>query len=218
MDLLESIDNYCERTDASLLSEPVNAITNLSFLVAAWMLWKLYRRQGRSSRGALLLIALVASVGLGSLAFHTFGQRWAMLADIIPIGIFIYTYLWLGLRYLFRLSYSATVLWLMAFVLFSYATGFIPSDYSFNGSIMYLPPLVAVLGFALACSKRLAGARKAYFLAFGCFMFSLGFRSLDMRVCVDFALGTHFMWHLLNGVLLYLLVRNWMVFTLTPQK
>jgi hypothetical protein len=32
-------------------------------------------------------------------------------------------------------------------------------------------------------------------------------RSTDMPVCNDFSLGTHFLWHLLNATLLYLLVR-----------
>jgi len=32
-------------------------------------------------------------------------------------------------------------------------------------------------------------------------------RSSDMPVCDSFPLGTHFLWHLLNATLLYLLVR-----------
>jgi hypothetical protein len=36
---------------------------------------------------------------------------------------------------------------------------------------------------------------------------SLVARSSDMPICNVFPLGTHFIWHLLNATLLYLLVR-----------
>jgi hypothetical protein len=36
---------------------------------------------------------------------------------------------------------------------------------------------------------------------------SLIFRSIDMAVCPELPLGTHFLWHLLNAVVLYLLLR-----------
>lgn len=33
---------------------------------------------------------------------------------------------------------------------------------------------------------------------------SLFFRTIDMAVCESIPIGTHFLWHLLNGVLVYL--------------
>ena len=38
MRLLDPIDLYCERTTALLWAEPVNALSNLGFLLAAWLL------------------------------------------------------------------------------------------------------------------------------------------------------------------------------------
>ena len=38
---LPVIDIYCERTGPGLLAEPVNAITNLAFLLAAAACWRL---------------------------------------------------------------------------------------------------------------------------------------------------------------------------------
>ena len=35
------IDLYCERTAPGLWEEPINALTNLSFFVAAWFAWRL---------------------------------------------------------------------------------------------------------------------------------------------------------------------------------
>ncbi|NCV65913.1 MAG: hypothetical protein EBW16_06880 [Burkholderiaceae bacterium] len=41
MQLLSPIDIYCERLDASFWSEPINAITNLAFIIAGWLLCQL---------------------------------------------------------------------------------------------------------------------------------------------------------------------------------
>ena len=41
----------------------------------------------------------------------------------------------------------------------------------------------------------------------GVFALSLGFRTLDAPLCGTLPLGTHFLWHLLNGLMLWLLLR-----------
>ena len=40
------------------------------------------------------------------------------------------------------------------------------------------------------------------------FCASLVFRTIDELVCPSFPIGTHFLWHLLNGGLLYLAMRT----------
>jgi hypothetical protein len=40
------------------------------------------------------------------------------------------------------------------------------------------------------------------------FMVSLALRIVDLDICDAFPLGTHFLWHVLNAVLLYLLLRG----------
>src|SRR3978361_958141 len=47
---------------------------------------------------ARALAALVLVVGLGSFLFHTLAVRWAMLADVIPIAVFINAYFFLAMR------------------------------------------------------------------------------------------------------------------------
>ena len=78
----ETIDIYCERIDASFWSEPVNAITNGAFLVAAVLL--ALRLRGSDDRAAWLLTGLVAAIGIGSFLFHTFATGWAAAAGISP--------------------------------------------------------------------------------------------------------------------------------------
>ena len=43
--------------------------------------------------------------------------------------------------------------------------------------------------------------------ATGIFTISLFFRTIDRVICPSFPAGTHFVWHLLNGAVLYLSIR-----------
>ena len=86
---LEYIDLYCERTGHGFWNEPLNALSNVSFLVAAFVAWRTYLRLERRDPLAVVLIVLAASIGVGSFLFHTFASGWAELADVIPIWSFV---------------------------------------------------------------------------------------------------------------------------------
>ena len=92
MDWTRTIDAYCERTDASLWSEPVNAVTNLAFIVAALIMWR------RSFGIGRVLAALLFLIGVGSGLFHTFATAWAATADTVPIIAFALVYIYLANR------------------------------------------------------------------------------------------------------------------------
>src|SRR5215813_6283547 len=109
MDWSTPIDLYCERTDAAFWAEPANALTNAAFLIAAVAAFWLRRRAPSRDWPALALIVVVVAVGVGSFAFHTFATRGAVLADVIPIAVFIYGYLLLSLRRYLRLLAGVSV-------------------------------------------------------------------------------------------------------------
>ena len=92
------MDAYCERTGPGLLAEPLNALTNASFLIAAWGAWLLATRTGHVSVGIRVLVLLAASVGIGSALWHTIPNGWTLTLDIIPILIFLVWFFWLYLR------------------------------------------------------------------------------------------------------------------------
>ncbi|BFM06013.1 hypothetical protein GCM10025791_20620 [Halioxenophilus aromaticivorans] len=47
-------------------------------------------------------------------------------------------------------------------------------------------------------------------MAVACFTLALCFRTLDSLVCPLWPLGLHFLWHLTNGVVLYLCVQAYL--------
>jgi hypothetical protein len=194
---------YCERTDASFWAEPANALTNAAFLFAAAAAFVLWRRKGARDWPVLALIVVVFAVGLGSFAFHTVATRGAMLADVIPIAVFIYGYLLLALRRLVHLAAGVAIAIVVVFAVGAQALAVVTPPQFLNGSVGYLPALLALI--VVARTTRDPGARRGLNLAVMIFTISLALRSIDLAVCREFPLGTHFIWHLLNAILLYVL-------------
>jgi hypothetical protein len=205
MDWSTPIDSYCERTDASFWAEPANALTNAAFLVAAAAAFILWRRNGGRDWPALALIVVVVAVGLGSFTFHTVATRGAMLADVIPIAIFIYGYLLLALRRFLHLSLGMTIAIVVVYAVGAQTLLWLAPPRALNGSIGYLPALVAMVAMARVTRGQV---RRGLEVAVMIFTLSLALRTIDLAACETFRLGTHFLWHSLNAVVLYVLLRT----------
>ena len=198
------VDIYCERIDATFWSEPLNALTNAAFIVAASAAALRYRAAGVRDRFLRTLVGIVALIGIGSFAFHTLATRGAVLLDVIPITIFIYAYLALALRRFVGLGLFATAVLLAAFFVFSYGLSALVPRPWLNGSIDYLPPLAAL--YAVGLWVQSPAVRRGVLVAAALFTVSLVLRTADLAVCHAFPIGTHFMWHLLNASVLYALL------------
>jgi hypothetical protein len=197
------IDLYCERVSPSFWAEPVNAVSNLAFLIAAIAAFDLWRRAGKSDRAILALVAVIVAVGFGSFAFHTLATRGAMWLDVIPIGLFIYGYFLLAMRRFLLLSWSALML-LVGFIALSTGLGSLIPREALNGSSGYLPALAALI--ILGSNLRRNRVRQTLLVAAGLFVVSLAFRIVDLDMCAAWPLGTHFLWHLLNAAVLYTVI------------
>jgi hypothetical protein len=95
------------------------------------------------------------------------------------------------------------------FVLFQTANfgirGVFPPE-TLNGSVFYAPAWLGLALMALGLALRRDALAPRFAGAWALFTVSLAFRTVDEAVCPAFPLGTHFLWHLLNAPLLYLLV------------
>ena len=219
------IQAYCERTDASFWAEPLNAVSNGAFLVAALAVAWRERKGAPADPVALALAGLIAIVGIGSFLFHTLAVRWSLLADVIPIALFIDSYFLLAMR---RFLGLGIVRAMIATVLFAgFNVGLEPAldaatgqsvGAATNGSLSYLPAVLALVAVAVALflvrPREPAAKRAAVALLglAGLFAVSLTLRTLDAALCRSLPVGTHFLWHLLNAAVLYGLVATAMRF------
>lgn len=220
MDWSAKIFAYCERGhDAGFWAEPVNAVTNIAFVVASLAALTMWCRQhGRADRLAeLALIVLVAVIGVGSFLFHTFATRWAALGDVVPIAVFMLAYLNYSLIRFLQVKPFVAAIATVIFFLTLPATGiaFMGGGRGFfAGTASYLPALGALVIVGSWLFMRGHAAGVPVLSAALVFALSLALRSADTEACQltpvihGTRLGTHFAWHLLNAALLYILLQT----------
>ncbi|KZY48037.1 hypothetical protein A3731_07205 [Roseovarius sp. HI0049] len=205
MDWSASIDGYCERLGPAYWAEPVNAVTNAAFLIAAAvMAWRL---RGAHLPLANAMVVLLAVIGVGSYLFHTHAERWAAMADTTAILAFILVYLYASSRDYLGLP----KLWALGAVglFFPFAALLVPVFAQvpvLSASAGYLPVVVLIAGFAAYLARRLPDTARGLAIGAGLLFLSITLRSLDMPLCDSWPVGTHFAWHLLNALLL-----GWMI-------
>lgn len=205
MEWTRQIDGYCERIDPSYWAEPVNAVTNAAFLIAAFVMWR--RVRGARLPLANALVVTLALIGVGSYLFHTHAQVWAAFADSGMIGVFAILFVFAAHRDFWGLSgwraYAATGLFIPYVALTVPIFAQLPF---FQISSGYWPLPLLMLIYGLALRRRAPATGQGLMIAAGICTTSLVFRSLDMPLCDALPLGTHFIWHVLNGILL-----GWMI-------
>ena len=205
-EVIDPIDLYCERTGAGLWSEPVNALTNLAFVLAAALL--LRRMDTRTPADVRALAWLLALIGAGSLVFHTVAQRWASVLDIAFIAIFVVVFIQRALVRLHGLHSGTAMVATVGVIMLSAAIAVTVRLPALNGSELYLGPWLALIVLALTCPHRQAARWLRATAAL--FAVSLVFRSADLALCEVFPLGTHFGWHLNNALVLWCALRGLM--------
>ncbi|MBI1219627.1 MAG: hypothetical protein GC186_13880 [Rhodobacteraceae bacterium] len=216
MDWLQPVDLYCERTSAAFWAEPVNTLTNIAFVLAA--LWGARTARARSDRDPLVwaLIVLAAAVGVGSFLFHTIAERWAELADTLPIWAFVALFIYVAIaRMSGRKPHALTAVALAAMVAAvawsaaqeGAAPGVVAPPGPLNGSGQYAPAVIALAVFAAVSWRRHHPMRVWIAAATATFCLSLVFRTIDPAICSSFPLGTHFLWHLCNALMIGLLLQ-----------
>ncbi len=228
MNLSEHVFLYCERgTSTLLLAEPWNAASNAGFILVGLIAIDLLLRRPVEQRSAdqFLLAALILLIGLGSLSFHVFANRGTELADVIPINIFMLVYLGVALNRFLGTPPGWTVLLVIGFAAIAGLAGQLKcwdgaigipgpevtgAGPCLNGSVGYLPALFALIVVGMLMRERDQRAAPLVLWAAAIFAVSITLRSVDLSICSDVAyeghkIGTHFIWHLLNAGVLFLL-------------
>ncbi|MEM7497073.1 MAG: ceramidase domain-containing protein [Pseudomonadota bacterium] len=215
MDLTRRIDGYCERMSEAFWAEPINAVTNIAFIIAAVLVYLFARRMGRLDGPTLFLICNLTAIGIGSFLFHTFATVWAAMTDTIPILFFILAYFAIAMRRFVGLSLRgsaiATALLILALPAASGALRplLLPV---IGGSVSYVPALLMLLAVGTWLWRQGHEAGRNLIIGAGIFACSLTFRALDQQLCDVFPGGTHFLWHILNGTLLGFLIYTFILY------
>lgn len=210
MDWTRPLDGYCERLGPGLLAEPLNLITNLAFIAAGLAgAWLMIHRLAPSQRSISLwtLVTLAFAIGVGSALFHSFANVWSAFADSAPIALYLLFYVGvltrelLGQTWPFAIGAIATLLGLSALFSIAIPRAWVHGSNSYFGAAAMLFVIASVLRTSHALPAKHYAAAGVVFLC------SLTFRTLDMPLCGPWPAGTHFLWHLCNGTVIFLTLR-----------
>ncbi len=205
MDWFQEIDGYCERLSPAYWAEPINAVTNAAFLIAAFVMWLRVRGQGMPL--AMVLVVILAAIGVGSYLFHTHAQVWAAMADVLPILLYILVYIFAINRDVWHMRPLTAGIVTARFMPYAAATvplfQLVPG---LGGSAAYAPVPLLILIYAFLLRRRVPDTAGGLAIGAMILIASITFRALDEPICGQIPLGTHFMWHILNALML-----GWMI-------
>jgi hypothetical protein len=129
-----------------------------------------------------------------------------LILDSVPILVFIMWFIWLyarsvvGTRPPFAAAAAAAffVATLLAF----------PLAGVLHGALVYTPGLIVTLALGVFHARERSAERYTLLAAAGVYLAALFFRTIDNEVCPALPIGTHFVWHLLIGLVTYLAMRT----------
>jgi hypothetical protein len=202
---------YCEQPIYQAFFEPINTITNLAFMIAGIVLFIQLKKRNILDVKGIYFSALLVIVGLGSFIWHLYRTDLTVMLDSIPIALFVLSYLFFYILQMTKNWFLRIGLFLSFFgymILLTKALSGLDNQWLLtNGGMQYLVALSFFVVLQIFNRYWYPGLIKPSFIVVLLFALSIFFRQTDLLVCEYIGFGTHFMWHILNGVVLYSFVR-----------
>jgi hypothetical protein len=149
-------------------------------------------------------------VSIGSILWHLYPNNVTIYFDVLPIAIFSWTFAYyLMLKITQNKKYSIIGIGMLlgyisfcSWILRSYFyTEFI------NGAYEYLSLILLFIVALIYWYFKKLYFFKALLILFILFTVSLFFRQIDVIACNYRIRGTHFIWHIINAITMYLVVK-----------
>jgi hypothetical protein len=134
----------------------------------------------------------------------------------VPILVFISWYIWLYARNVIGMRAPFAVASVAALPLATFLA--IPFSGVLHGAFVYAPGLIVTLVLGAFHARERRAARFTLLAAAGVYLAALFFRTIDNEVYPVLPIGTHFLWHLLIGLVTYLAMRPLILSTTTGVR
>ena len=198
------MDFYCERTNNQIFNEPINAISNIFFIIVSISLLKILRKN-KSDKINYIQPILIFFIGVGSFLFHLKPNIITLYSDIVPIFLFSLSFILLFNRNVINISnFNSALLLILFFTLLLFITPKLNFEI-LNGSEFYFANYFFLTMYTIWLYFKKSDFFQLLFLGFIFFNLSILLRSIDNHICHYFSIGTHFLWHFLNAYLLKIL-------------
>lgn len=199
-----TMDFYCERVNDNFFNEPINAISNIFFLIISVFTYRL-QKELKVKKIFYFLPILIFCIGLGSFFFHLKPNTITLYLDVFPIFLFSVLFIILFNKYELKISALNNFLFIFSYLLlFVFITPMLSYEF-LNGSEFYFVNYLVLAIYTIILFFKKSQNFKLIFLALLIFNISIILRTIDNLVCDIFKIGTHFLWHIINAYLLFIL-------------
>ena len=208
---------FCERNMASLsaqsasvLIEPLNVASNLVILLAAAALSRravALRESSIVPVSLRALIALIAVVAFASILYHWAPMRWSYMLDVQSVHVFGLWFAACFARWMLGLPWRQALFAIPLFGIFALTISEVVPDFGLDLA-RFLPAAIALAVLTVWLARRDDPAWRSFGGAAIAFALGLGFHQYDTALCGPIPTGTHFLWHLCSGVMLFLITRE----------
>lgn len=193
------IGYYCGRFSPGFWGEPLNSLSNLSFVFGAVVAFRFWRSSPNRDPWQLPLFALAASIGVGSFIFHSHPVPVTLLIDLVPIQIFgLAALAYVCHRYI-GLRPTRTVALLVAFFFVRQRWIQNVNQGLLGGGVTDVPAVLMLLSFGIILKRRRLLVANYLLLACFAYVAALLVRSWDLYLCSAFPIGLYWIWHLLTA-------------------
>ena len=196
----------CERSNLGFFAEPLNAISNIAFIFAGFGVYQLLAKNRVQKIEYKAILILIFFVGFGSFLWHATRNFYALILDAVPVALSfaIITYI-----FLYKLIGNKLIALLIALLLIPtrfFISSFAPTDSvsSLIRNLINATVFLVIIVWAFRKYGRIAFEGTIVLIIY---LIAITMRGIDLQVCPTFNLGTHFLWHILNALAVYLAVK-----------
>lgn len=195
---------YCEFADSVLTAQPLNTFSSAAFFIVAFFLFRMVPPSHPRWSLVWPMAPLCIMIGLGSTLWHIYQEPWALALDIAPIFVFLLVFQCVFLKKFTQWS-RRRILFDMAGLLAAMG-GFslVMNDVFLQKSNAFIPVALWLLYAGVVVGQRYPRQARHCFLAALVFLLAIASRVVDMPLCHHWLYGTHFLWHMLAALSLYL--------------
>ncbi len=181
-------------------AEPFNALSSLAYAaVAIYFIWR-WRNTLREQVWLASLLGLLLAVGVASFAAHTFSVRLTHLLNGAFTAAFMALAFYLLATHALRLTMLHSLGLTAGLLALSGALGSLAGMLHAQQQLAYLPALILLMVAGAAVPPP---AKFWLWGAAAAFAIGLIFHAIDFPTCaLTQGVGTHWLWHLANDVLM----------------
>ncbi len=198
------IPSYCENEVTSLIDQPINVLSDLSFFIA-WFL--LIRKFGREKVTAEIkvLVWLLFLVAMASAFWHANPNAITSVFDRVLPMTFISVAIFIAVKFLSKNKIFASIFATTHWIVLVSLIFFLPSN-PVNGTIRHSLTATTLVGLITWLIRKHPEFKSQAVTIFLVYAGGIVLRVLDGVLCGVIPFGTHSLWHIASAVASYLIV------------